>query len=114
MSVAILLGDSEHEDKIETDSIVESLAQINEQLAIKNRRTANFWKASFLIVLVVIGILIGKSFFGNGLLEKDSKIVLPEKIEVSNLSFYLPKIIWFPVRPLYQSTKMEHVRQPLI
>lgn len=88
VSVATLLGDSENEDKIETASIVESLAQINEQLAIKNRRTGNLWKASFLIVLVVIGILIGKSFFGNGLFEKDSKIVLPEKIEASNLSFY--------------------------
>lgn len=62
VSVSTLLGGSEQEDKIGTASIVESLAQINEQLAIRNRRTANIWKVLFLIALVVIGILIGKSY----------------------------------------------------
>ena len=87
VSVSTLLGDSEHEDKIDTASIVESLAQINEQIAIRNRRAANIWKVLFLISLVVIGILIGKSYFGNSISENTSKVMLPEKIEVSNVCF---------------------------
>ena len=87
VSVSTLLGDSEHEDKIDTASIVESLAQINEQIAIRNRRAANTWKVLFLISLVVIGIIIGKSYFGNSISENTSQVMLPEKIEVSNVCF---------------------------
>ena len=87
VSVSTLLGDSEHEDKIDTASIVESLAQINEQIAIRNRRAANTWKVLFLISLVVIGIIIGKSYFGNSISENTSQVILPEKIEVSNVCF---------------------------
>ena len=87
ISVSTLLGDSEHEDKIDTASIVESLAQINEQIAIRNRRAANTWKVLFLISLVVIGIIIGKSYFGNSISENTSQVMLPEKIEVSNVFF---------------------------
>ncbi|MGN0626246.1 MAG: helix-turn-helix domain-containing protein [Oscillospiraceae bacterium] len=87
VSVSTLLGDSGHEDKIDTASIAESLAQINEQIAIRNRRAANTWKVLFLISLVVIGILIGKSYFRNSISENTSKIMLPEKIEVSNVYF---------------------------
>lgn len=87
VSVSTLLGYSGHEDKIDTASIVESLAQINEQIAIRNRRAANTWKVLFLIFLVVIGILIGKSYFGNSISENTSKVMLPEKIEVSNVCF---------------------------
>ena len=87
ISVSTLLGDSEHEDKIDTASIVESLAQINEQIAIRNRRAANTWKVLFLISLVVIGIIIGKSYFGNSISENTSQVMLPEEIEVSNVCF---------------------------
>lgn len=87
VSVSTLLGDSEHEDKIDTASVVESVAQINEQLAIRNRRAANIWKVLFLISLVVIGILIGIGYFGNRIYGNTSKVMLPEIIEVSNLCF---------------------------
>lgn len=87
VSVSTLLGYSGHEDKIDTASIVESLAKINEQIAIRNRRAANTWKVLFLISLVIIGILIGKSYFGNSISENTSKVMLPEKIEVSNICF---------------------------
>ena len=87
VSVSTLLGGSEQEDKIGTASIVESLAQINEQLAIRNRRTANIWKVLFLISLVVIGILIGKSYWGNSNLENPSQTILPERIEASSVFF---------------------------
>ena len=87
VSVSTLLGETEQEDKIDTASIVEALAQINEQIAIRNRRAANIWKVLFLISLVVIGILIGKSYFGNSISENTSKVMLPEKIEVSNVCF---------------------------
>ena len=88
VSVSTLLGDSEHEDKIDTASIAESLAQINEQIAIRNRRAANTWKVLFLISLVVIGIIIGKSYFGNRISENTSQLMLPDKIEVSNVYFF--------------------------
>lgn len=87
VSVSTLLGEPEHEDKIDTASITESLAQINEQLAIRNRRTANIWKILFLMSLVVIGMLIGKIYFGSSITEHTSKTTLPEKIEASNVSF---------------------------
>ena len=68
------------------------------------------WVTFWLILIGALAVLLFE--YNNPLTIKEYS--LPEKIEVSNLSFYLPKIIWFPVRPLYQSTKMEHVRQPLI
>ena len=88
VSVSALLGGSEHEDKIDTTAIVGSLAQINEQIAIRNRRAANIWKALFLISLVVIGILIGKSYSGSSISETASQVMLPEKIEASNVFFH--------------------------
>ena len=88
VSVSTLLGGSEHEDKIDTTAIVGSLAQINEQIAIRNRRAANIWKALFLISLVVIGILIGKSYSGSSISETASQVMLPEKIEASNVFFH--------------------------
>lgn len=39
ISVAELLGNSLHEEKMDTDKIAKSLAEINEQLAVRNRRT---------------------------------------------------------------------------
>ena len=84
VSVSVLLGDTATQESTDTASIATSLAQINEQLAIRNRRAANVWKAVCLIALIVIGILIGKIYFGNGM---GAAAVLPDKIEVSNVSF---------------------------
>lgn len=45
VSVSNLLGEKEFEnDQLDTASIVKSLAQINEQLAIRNQRMAHIWK----------------------------------------------------------------------
>lgn len=88
VSVAVLLGGSENEEKLDTDSIAKSLAQINEQLAIRNRRTANVWKIVCLCSLIVICILIGKICFGSSISENTSNVMLPDKIEASNVRFY--------------------------
>ncbi|MGN0518340.1 MAG: helix-turn-helix domain-containing protein [Acutalibacteraceae bacterium] len=88
VSVSVLLGGSEHEDKLDTASIAKSLAQINEQLAIRNRRTANVWKIVCLCSLIVICILIGKICFGSSISENTSNVMLPDKIEASNVRFY--------------------------
>ena len=85
VSVSVLLGDSEREDKLDTASIAKSLAHINEQLAIRNRRAANIWKALFCILLIAFGIYIGQTRFGNN--EDVSDALLQDNIEVSNVRF---------------------------
>ena len=84
VSVSALLGAADTEESTDTASIAKSLAQINEQLAIRNRRAANVWKAVCLIALIVIGVLIGKIYFGNGM---GAAAALPDKIEVFDVSF---------------------------
>ena len=54
---------------------------MNEQLAVRNRRTANIWKILFLASLAVIGILIGK-----GSAMGEEKTVLPEVIQLSGVN----------------------------
>ena len=81
VSAAQLLGQPEKTEKTDMASIVEVLAQMNEQLAVRNRRTANIWKFLFLASLVVIGILIGK-----GSAMEEEKTVLPEVIQVSGVN----------------------------
>lgn len=78
---AQLLGQPEKMEKTDMASIVEVLAQMNEQLAVRNRRTANIWKTLFLASLVMIGILIGK-----GSAMGEEKTVLPEVIQVSGVN----------------------------
>lgn len=85
VSVSTLLGNSEPEENLDTASIAKSLAQINEQLAIRNRRAANVWKVVCLISLIVIGVLIGKIYFGNHM--ETPEVLLPDRIEVSNVCF---------------------------
>ena len=80
VSAAQLLGQPEKTEKTDMASIVEVLAQMNEQLAVRNRRTANIWKVLFLASLVVIGILIGK---GSAM---EEETVLPEVIQVSGVN----------------------------
>lgn len=85
VSVSVLLGDTAHGDRTDTDSVTKALAQINEQLAVRNRRAANAWKVVCLISLIVIGFLIGKTCFGNG--SANSETLLPDVIEASSVSF---------------------------
>lgn len=77
-----LKSDEKKTDPSDMTSIVEVLAQMNEQLAIRNRRSANIWKALFLSVLVVIGILIGTVFTST-----QNSPALPENITVSGVDF---------------------------
>ena len=51
-SVADLLGSQERENKIDMTAITKSLAEINEQLAVRNKRNSNIWK-------VILGAVIG-------------------------------------------------------
>ncbi len=57
--VSTLLGAAIH-DESEPDDIARQLARINEQLAVKNRRSRRIWRtaAAVLIVLAVIYILL--------------------------------------------------------
>ena len=80
--VSVLLSDEKITETSDMTSIVEVLAQMNEQLAIHNRRSANLWKAMFLSALVVICILIGTVFTS-----KNSTPSLPETITVSGVDF---------------------------
>lgn len=52
VSVAELLGSPEHEDKMDMTAIAKSLAEINEQLAVRNKRSNNVLK-------VILGVAIG-------------------------------------------------------
>lgn len=85
VSVSALLGVPEQGDR--ADAPAETLAKIKEQLAARNRRAAAVWKALFLISLVVNGILVGRICFGSGGSGSASGPALPEKIEVSSVSF---------------------------
>ena len=51
-SVAELLGSPEREDKMDMTAIAKSLAEINEQLAVRNKRSNNVLK-------VILGVAIG-------------------------------------------------------
>ena len=52
VSVAELLGSPEREDKMDMTAIAKSLAEINEQLAVRNKRSNNVLK-------VILGVAIG-------------------------------------------------------
>lgn len=58
-TVSTLLGAAIHDER-ESDDIAEQLARINEQLAVKNRRSRRIWRtvAAVLIALAVIYILL--------------------------------------------------------
>ena len=83
VSAEELLGHSVKTEQTDMSAIIEVLAQMNEQLAVRNRRTANIWKCLFLGSLVVIGILIGNGF-GKG----EKKTVLPEVIQVTGVNMH--------------------------
>lgn len=50
-SVAELLGSPEHKDETDMTAIAKSLAEINEQLAVSNRRSSRGWKAALSIAM---------------------------------------------------------------
>ena len=58
-TVSTLLGAAIHDER-EPDDIAEQLARINEQLAVKNRRSRRIWRtvAAALIALAVIYVLL--------------------------------------------------------
>ena len=85
VSIAALLGDSECEEQQDTAAIAKALAQINEQIAIRNRHTATVWKVFCLISLIVIGVLLGKGHWETN--HEDSAILLPDIVEVSDVRF---------------------------
>lgn len=86
VSIAALLGDSEYEEQQDTAAIAKTLAQINEQLAIRNRHTATVWKVLCLISLIVIGVLLGKGHWETN--HEASEGRLPDIVEVSDVGFY--------------------------
>ena len=51
--VSHLLGNSVEENK-NRDAVAEQLARINEQLAIKNRRSRRIWKIIGIIILMIV------------------------------------------------------------
>lgn len=84
--VAQLLGAENGEASADTAAIATALAQINEQLAIRNRRSARAWKALCLLTLVVIAVLLGKLYLGGGP-NSVEKAGLPDIIEASGADF---------------------------
>lgn len=88
VSVSELLG-----AKIENENaadVAEQLSRINEQLAIRNRRSRRIWKAIAIILatIVVINavaiILFNVSIDSGGVTENDPPQVSDEVIEVNN------------------------------
>ena len=85
VSIVALLGDSEYNGQQDAESIAKALAQINEQLAIRNRHTATVWKVLCLISLIVIGVLLGKAHWETN--HEGSGIRLSDITEISGVRF---------------------------
>ena len=88
VSVSELLG-AKIENKIAAAVVAEQLSRINEQLAIRNRRSRRIWKAiAILATIVVINavaiILFNVSIDSGGVTENDPPQVSDEVIEVNN------------------------------
>lgn len=88
VSVSELLG-AKIENKNAAADVAEQLSRINEQLAIRNRRSRRIWKAiAILATIVVINavaiILFNVSIDSGGVTENDPPQVSDEVIEVNN------------------------------
>lgn len=81
-----LLGSQPNSEENQ-NSISDQLARINEQLAIKNRRSANIWKILCLVLLLVVGFLIGKAFSNNSYSDEYEKNLLLEITKTTNVYF---------------------------
>lgn len=77
--VSALLGSPEPEDTQDLAAVAIALSQINEQLAVKNRRSANFWKILVLVLLAAAAVF----FFCNS--RKDAFSL--SDLSVSNVHF---------------------------
>lgn len=88
VSVSELLG-SKVEKEADTNSIADQLSRINEQLAIKNKRSQRIWKTVgiILVTFIVINILIvilGAVSFNSFKSDKNTTIVTESKIITDN------------------------------
>ncbi|MBQ0135568.1 MAG: helix-turn-helix transcriptional regulator [Oscillospiraceae bacterium] len=81
-----LLGIKEAADD-NPNAIADQLAMINEQLAIKNRRSANIWKIICFVLIVTVVFLCGKVFSERNHQEIESPNSFFSAIELSNVSF---------------------------
>ena len=81
VSVSELLGEKIENEQAASD-VAEQLARINEQLAIKNRRSRTVWRAIaiFVAAVVLINIIIAV-FFSVPDLDDGGKIDIPEVSE---------------------------------
>jgi len=85
--VQSLLGSEPAETEAQ-NSIADQLAKINEQLAVKNRRSSNIWKGVCLALVLLVGFLAGKLFAGNRETVQPQELpVLPEVLELTGVSF---------------------------
>lgn len=89
--VSALLGDEHHEESGDNALIAKALAQINEQLAVRNRRTANIWKTICFILAITLVAFVGRFCLINNspsVSQNDTvQSTLPQKVEISGLSF---------------------------
>ncbi len=90
--VATLLGNTEQEEQLDISSITKSLAQINEQLAVRNRHSANVWKVLCLLCAVALigaGFILGKEIIKTNreINNETSEFKLPDIIKVSDTRF---------------------------
>lgn len=69
------------------NSISDQLARINEQLAVKNRRSANIWKILCLVLLLSVGFLIGNAFSNKNYYDESEKNLLLEITKTENVYF---------------------------
>ena len=69
------------------NSISDQLARINEQLAVKNRRSANIWKILCLVLLLAVGFLIGNAFSNKNYYDESEKNLLLEITKTENVYF---------------------------
>lgn len=69
------------------NGISDQLARINEQLAVKNRRSANIWKILCLVLLLVVGFLIGEAISNNSYSDEYKKNLLFDITKTENVYF---------------------------
>lgn len=88
VSVSELLG-SKVEKAADTNSIADQLSRINEQLAIKNKRSQRIWKTvgiilvSFIVINILI-VILGAVSFNSFKSDKTTTIVTESKITTDN------------------------------
>ena len=91
--VTALLGNSGLEEQPDKAAIAKTLAQINEQLAVRNRHTATVWKVLCLVFLAVIclvflvAISVQLFEFRPETNREETASRLPDTVEISDVSF---------------------------